>query len=226
MTLSKPVQTLATWLIALAIVFVLPALNVIILMSPNLVVLQYALPGFPPAERYQPAERLQLAEESVRAILSPNTAERLAALRTSSGEPVYNEREVRHLVDVVTVMGLVRGAFVVGGLIVLGGLALARWRPEWRQPFARGAFLGPMLLAGLLVAILLVAVIDFDAFFIPFHQVFFASDTWTFAYEDSLIQFYPVQFWMNATYLVGGMTVLEAALIGAGSWLYQRRQAR
>jgi integral membrane protein (TIGR01906 family) len=72
-------------------------------------------------------------------------------------------------------------------------------------------------------AILLSAWLSFDTFFTRFHQVFFSGDSWLFYYSDSLIQFYPLPFWMDATLILGALSLLEGLVLGAASLVYLKR---
>lgn len=212
--------------LALAAFLFLPATAVIAFMQPWFVAHEYAQAGFPPADRYAPAERLALAQETVRLLNSPAGEEGLRALRAGN-ERVYNEREVGHLVDVMAVMDGLRWVWRLSGLLWLGALGIAVARPACRRPLARSAFWGSAALLATLGAILVIALLSFDFFFVRFHQVFFQAGTWTFDYTDSLIQFYPERFWMDATWKLGALIVLEALLVSALSLGYlQRRRGR
>ncbi|HOG48220.1 MAG TPA: DUF1461 domain-containing protein [Anaerolineae bacterium] len=209
--------------LALSVFLAVPAAIVLLgfhALGPWFVAQQYAQPGFPPAERYQPAERLALAQETVRLLTSPNGEEGLRALRRGS-ELVYNDREVGHLVDVMKVLGAMRWLLAVTGAIWLGSLGVALARPAWRRSLARSTFWGSVALLAVLAGLLIAALLAFDTFFIRFHEVLFAADTWTFDYADSLIQFYPVQFWMSFFYTLGAAIVVGdlAVAVAAFAWL-------
>jgi uncharacterized membrane protein len=88
---------------------------------------------------------------------------------------------------------------------------------------ARGLLGGAALTIALFVALGVFAAVGFQAFFTLFHRVFFAGDTWLFNYTDSLIQFYPLPFWFNTSLVLVGVTVVEAVVIGAVGWWWQRR---
>ena len=209
---------------------VLPASNVLLLMRPEFIAFEYRRPGVPGSEIYDPPERMRLSQATVDYI-NGDDARLLQEGRHISqlqymGHPVYNERELQHLYDVKAVVQGLRWAWAAALFILLGGLALSAWRRSWRRPYASGVFLGGALLAGLIGAIVVVALLSFDAFFVRFHQVFFAAGTWTFYYEDSLIQFYPLQLWMDATYIIGGASLVEALLVAGLSFVCLGRRQR
>jgi len=209
-------------LVALALFVFLPSSNVLLLAQPAFVAHEYQQPWVPPADRYDSATRLQLAQETVRWLTS---GEDIAALRSLShdGQAVYNERELKHMADVKVVLNGLRWVWCLAGVILLGALGVAIGQPVFRRPFAAGMFWGSALLVAALAGIVIGAILNFDAFFVLFHRVFFSGDSWLFAYEDSLIQFYPVEFWMDATWILGGATLLEGLLVGGLTFLYRAR---
>ncbi len=59
------------------------------------------------------------------------------------------------------------------------------------EDFFEAIFLGGKITAGLLVMILFLTLISFQALFTNFHLVFFEGDSWLFFYSDTLIRFFP-----------------------------------
>ncbi|MGQ9683760.1 MAG: TIGR01906 family membrane protein [Anaerolineae bacterium] len=223
----RRLQAMLRVLLLLAVVVFLPASNVLLLMRPEFIAFEYRREAVPDSEIYDPPERLRLSQATVDYINGDDArllqeGRHISQLRYL-GQPVYNERELQHLYDVKAVVRGLRWAWRAALFILLGGLALSIWRPGWRRPYASGTFLGGVLLVGLIGAIVLVALLSFDAFFVRFHQVFFAPGTWTFYYEDSLIQFYPLQFWMDATYIIGGASLIQGLLVAGLSYAYLGR---
>jgi integral membrane protein (TIGR01906 family) len=81
---------------------------------------------------------------------------------------------------------------------------------------------------GILTVLLIVlglgtVVFAFDWLFTQFHNLFFASGTWTFPTSDTLIRLYPYEFWIDVFAFVFGLTLLEAILIAITSWRALRR---
>lgn len=226
--MSKAWAQILRWLAALAVLVFLPASNVLLLMRPEFVSFEYSRPGFPPASRFSAQTRLHWAQESVRYLLEPDDAALMEQGRHISqfqeaGELIYNEREVQHMVDVKTVLRGLTWAWRIAGLVLLAGAVWALARRPWRRPFLQGTLLGSVLLVGLLVAILLSAWLSFDVFFTRFHQVFFSGDSWLFSYDDSLIQFYPLPLWIDATFILGALSLVEGLALGAASLLGLKR---
>ena len=63
-------------------------------------------------------------------------------------------------------------------------------------------------------------VLNFDSFFLTFHRLFFAGDTFMFLYTDTLIRLYPEQLWSDASILIGVLTVVMAValVVVSGRW--------
>jgi len=191
--------------------------------TPAFIRYEYRKPDFPPADFYGPAERLTLAEATLKYLRSSAGPAYLWDLR-SQGQEVYNPREVQHLVDVKVVM---RAAFWVQGICAL--LAIVATAFLWRRPGGRSAVLravyqGSLTLLMLLAAIGVLAYTSFDLFFVFFHRIFFHGDSWLFAYSDTLIQLFPVQFWMDATAAMAVLAVAESILVGIVAYTLSRRR--
>ncbi len=197
--------------------------NLYVVATPLFIRTEYARASFPRAQLFDDDERLSLAEATLHYLRSGEDLEYLRDLR-SQGQQVYNQREIQHLVDVKAVMN---AAFAVQAVAVLLCLAALLWL--WRRKDTRSSawqwfYRGCLLLFVSLLTVGVVAYFSFDVFFVFFHRVFFSGDTWLFAYTDTLIQLFPVQFWMDATWTLALLAVGESVLLGALSWLVYRRQ--
>lgn len=204
--------------------FILLLSNLYLLATPAFIRHEYSKPNFPPAVLYNDAERLSLAEATLHYLRSTESVEYLNNLR-SRGQAVYNTREVKHLVDVKRVMN---AAFWIHGICLLLWIAAVvfvwRQRREWYSAL-RAIFMGCLALFAVLLTIGLLAYANFDLFFTAFHRLFFEGDSWLFAYSDTLIQLFPVPFWMDATWTLALLTMGECLVLGAAAWaLLQRFQ--
>ncbi len=216
-SLSPRVATILQWLLTLLMPYVLVISSLYLFMTPQFIAWQYAQPDFPPADRFTPDQRAYNAIETVLYTRGERTEQQLQALG------VYNEREIKHLVDVYHVsrpMLFLNPIFI---LIMLGAFILLWRNPATRRRAGAGLAFGGILTFGLVGAIGLVAVFAFNTFFVAFHRVLFAGDTWLFNYSDSLIQFYPELFWMKASYGIALFTLGGAVLFTAlGAWIMRR----
>ncbi|MCZ7668066.1 MAG: DUF1461 domain-containing protein [Chloroflexi bacterium] len=78
-------------------------------------------------------------------------------------------------------------------------------------------------------AVLLVIIfigIGWSLFFTLFHNIFFDSGTWTFAYSDSLIRLFPEQFWFDFALIWTGSILALGAIIGGIGWFLMKRLHR
>jgi integral membrane protein (TIGR01906 family) len=186
-------------------------------LGPGWLEFEYSRPGFPKSERFNDKDRLYYAVESDQYEIGNRTFEQFKALG------VYNEREIRHMVDVrvllerVTVFEALGGLFCVIALVVLA-------RSRVTRPLAARALLAGGLLTILLFgAVSLLAATSFDTSFVEFHYLFFEGDSGFFLFSDSLIQFYPEVFWFDSALALSGLTVFESAIIALIGWVWGQR---
>ena len=96
---------------------------------------------------------------------------------------------------------------------MLGGGALLLGFMRQYHDLRTGLLWGAIgLVAGLLLLLAYIG-INFESFFTNFHQVFFASGTWTFEYTDTLIRLFPIQFWADVSVLVVATALAQGALL-------------
>ena len=112
----------ATVLLAVVVPVALLLTNVRLLLTPAYVQLAYRMPAFP-EDRYglTRAERIDQANTALAYLLNDAGPEFLGDLEFDDGAPVYNEREVRHMVDVKR---LVQAAMRVWVGSLAGGVGL------------------------------------------------------------------------------------------------------
>jgi len=212
-------NSLASLLGILLVVAVPPFLvltNVNLFMTPQYVYYEYGKSDFPPAQRFDPAARTKFAVETVRYTRGELNDADLKNLG------IYNERELSHMRDVqqLAVPTLTLHS-ALGALIVLAAIAL--WRAGLGARAARGLFNGAVLTLAIFGALGLFARVAFHTFFVAFHRIFFVGDSWMFAYTDSLIQFYPQPFWVDASLGIVLFTVLEAIIVLAVTFKWTRK---
>lgn len=220
MTIPSRLAGILQWLITLLMPIFLTLGSLYIFMSPQFIEWQYAQPNFPPAQLFTPEARLYNAIQTVRYTRGEISEQDLIHLG------VYNQREIKHLVDVYKVTSVV---FLIEplalGIMAAALFVLLRGRGTMNDA-GRGLVNGGILTFLFIGAIGLFSVLAFDQFFVTFHHIFFEGDSWLFNYTDSLIQFYPVEFWMTASYgialfVLGGAVIVTAV----GAWLMRRTRA-
>ncbi|MCS7248549.1 MAG: TIGR01906 family membrane protein [Anaerolineales bacterium] len=184
-----------------------------LLMTPAFLQVEYNLPGFP-ADPYgfTKEERLYWSGIALEYLLNEAGIEFLADLRFADGTPVYNQRELRHMVDVKDVVQATLRVWY-GVLVFFAGVSIFAWRSgrwaEFRVALRQGG-LWTVLLLGV---ILLFVLVSFGVFFVAFHNVFFEPGTWVFHWSDTLIRLFPERFWRDAFLFVGGLAMLGGLIL-------------
>lgn len=209
-------------LITAAVPVLLTLFSVRLVMTPLFLQIEYNRPGFP-EDTYglTTVERLEYAPYAVEYLLNDSDISYLGDLTFPNGSPLFNARELQHMEDVKVVT---RNAYLIliwGGLVAIGVGFLLWLGPNTRQVLRKALFSGSILTLSLILAIIIAAVVAWDYFFTTFHQLFFESGTWRFAYSDTLIRLFPEQFWFDAAIAIGGMTILWALTILFITWRWK-----
>lgn len=232
----KRLWTALSWLVTILMPIVLVMGAVRILLNPWFLEFEYRTPEFP-ADMYgfTREDRLTYSKIALEYLLNDAGIEFLGDLRFPSGvqvpEPscsymtdcsyLYNERELKHMVDVKVVLSAALDVWIVSVVLVV---LLGVWarRGGWGQEFYRGLRRGGILTLILIGAILALVLVAFGVFFVAFHNVFFEAGTWLFFYSDTLIRLFPQRFWRDVFLTVGGLAVLLALLV---MWIGRSREA-
>jgi len=195
------------FLVPVALIF----LGLRILLSNAFLNLEYRVPGFP-VDNYgfTQAERLKWSKLAVQYLVNDSNEDFLGELTFLDGTPLYNDRELSHMLDVKKV---VKPILSIGytSWVLLIGLGIITIRFNWRSEYRRGFRLGGMIMLGLLCIIGLFAIVSFWNFFTFFHSIFFEGDSWLFLYSDTLIRLFPMRFWQDA-FLLAGIIILGSSL--------------
>jgi integral membrane protein (TIGR01906 family) len=206
-------QRILTLLIAVMIPFFLLMTAIRILFTPVFMQLEYRAPGFP-ADTYgfTLEDRLHWSRVSLEYLLNNSKIDYLANQQLPDGSPLYNERELSHMVDVKV---LVQKMFVAWWilLVILLGLGIWAWRAGWQATYLHGLGGGGRLTIGLILLILAAVAISFRALFTGFHEIFFTGDTWLFLYSDTLIRLFPIRFWQDGFIVMGVFSLLGAGVL-------------
>lgn len=207
------IYRILSWVVTLLVPAALCMTAVRAMMTPLYLQFEYNSPGFP-ADPYgfTKADRLYWSNIALDYLLNSAGISFLGDLRFQNGSPVYNERELHHMVDV---KNTVRGALTVWvvSLVLLVVMGVWAWRGGWMETFRAGMVRGGWLTVVLLAAILLFVLFGFGVFFVLFHDVFFQPGTWTFLYSDTLIRLFPERFWRDIFIIVGLLSIAGAALV-------------
>jgi len=192
-----------------------------LLLTPQFLHIEYNMPAFPEDPYgFTKNERLYWSSIALEYLVNDADISFLGDLRFEDGNSVYNERELRHMVDVKMV---VKNALTLwySIMIILGVLGLWSWyRKNWHL-YIQGLARGGLYTVVLLVAVILFVLIGFGIFFVVFHQIFFEDGTWTFLYSDTLIRLFPERFWRDTFLWVGLSAILLGTLINR---LFQQKR--
>lgn len=172
-------------------------------------------------------ERLELAQANLDYLRRPEPAEEVIFLLEDlqlpgTNEPLYNQREIGHMIDVKNLVDTFKTLTWIVGIIVLGGLIFLLVRPETRAEGYRALFHGGLLTTGILLLMLVLILLSWNLVFTQFHEILFPPDTWTFNYSDSLIRLFPEKFWFDFGLLWTGAIFLEGILLALIGYLLLR----
>ena len=148
---------------------------------------------------------------------------RIVVLNQGQEEPLFNSKEVQHMQDVKRLMRFVYRLNEVSLVIVLSYICcVVLWtRSKGLRSLARESMMGVGVGFGALAFVGVFALTGFDETWNRFHKIVFRNDLWQLDPEtDHLIQMFPEPFWQGATYLVGALTLAEAAVIVLTATVY------
>ncbi len=209
----------APWLSGVLVIlmpFFIILTSLYVFMTPAFVQFEYSQPGFPPSERFTPEARYYNATQTVRYVVGQMSLTDLENLG------VYNDREIKHLVDVQNVAHMAFIVHALSGLLIALALIVLTRSPLTRPWAARSLWSGAILTLLVIAAIGIFSLVAFDQFFVTFHHLFFEGNSWLFLYTDSLIQFYPEPFWEAASYGIALFVAAFSIVVGAIGWWWQK----
>ncbi len=219
---------ITSWLVTLMVPVALVLTTVRVLISPVYIHIEYRTPGFPADPfGFTQQDRLNWANIARLYLLNDRGIDYLGDLRFPDGEQappqscrsmqdcnlLYNERELKHMVDVKNVLQAAMKIWYLSLFLLLAGGVWAWFGGWWRLykfGVSRGGWLTVFLIAGILAFVLLA----FGIIFVTFHNIFFAAGTWTFYTSDTLIRLFPERFWRDTFLAVGLLSGGAGLLLG------------
>ncbi|MFN2190015.1 MAG: TIGR01906 family membrane protein [Candidatus Promineifilaceae bacterium] len=209
------------WFIIIALPFLLTLWTVRLLIiwdSPSYPEIEY---GRIDPDRYGFSEddRLEYAEATLAYLRDKGSADEVIYLLEDlqirdSDQPLYNEREIDHMIDVKRLVDLFNQILSVLGIFVLVGLIYLMARPETRIDAYKALMYGGFLTAAILLVMAILIVAAWSFVFVQFHELLFPPDSWTFAMNDSLIRLFPEQFWFDFGVLWTLGILIQGVLLG------------
>ena len=191
--------------------------------SPLFLWTEYNRPGFPgDGYGFSTDDRMTYGSYAVDYLSNWSGPRYLGELVNRSGDKLFKDGEVSHMADVKLV---ILSTFGAGALLVLFSIiAIAYLRRRSTGGVRRGLFAGSILTLVIILGLGALAVLGWQQFFTEFHRIFFASGSWTFALEDTLIRLFPGQFWIDAGIVIGGLVLLTALVTLILTWPTRRRR--
>jgi integral membrane protein (TIGR01906 family) len=218
------------WLIVVSLPFFLGFTTIQLATTQTFLRWEYAKPNFPPDRfGFTQAQRLKLAApaiEFLQVLEAPKSAIRLLEEQTFEGKPIYNQRELDHMIDTKVRTDFLRSISWITGIIVIAGTIYLASQKQSNGPRRawNALFNGAVLTTLILGAISLYILVGWESFFIRFHELLFPPGTWTFSYSETLIRLFPEKFWFDVGVLIGVGTLVEAIVIGAVAFWMGRRE--
>jgi integral membrane protein (TIGR01906 family) len=209
-------KVLFGWLTALLVPFALLGLGLRLLMTPAFLQIEYRMPGFPEdAYGFTQQDRLRWAPYALNYLTNDADISYLGNLTFDDGQPLFNERELRHMLDVKQLTRVVLRFWLLD-LSLLALLGLGAWLidrlPDYRLGLSRGGW----LTVGLVATVLVLVAVNFEQLFTQFHRLFFEGDTWLFYFSDTLIRLFPMRFWQDCFIFTGAFSLLSGLGLGLG----------
>lgn len=211
--MSLPQKILTSLITVLIPVFLLMT-AIRLLLFPFYTQMEYHRPGFP-ADTYgfTLQDRLKWSQVSLDYLTNNAGIEFLAEQKLDASTPLFNERELSHMLDVKNLVQAMLIAWPLIGIIILGS-GVVSMRGGWLAQFWLAVSRGGWAAVGLIFAILAAVLVSFNALFTGFHRIFFSGDTWLFYYSDTLIRLFPMPYWQDAFIVMGALVLLGGFLLG------------
>lgn len=153
----------------------------------------------------------------------------ITVIKDGQSFTLFNQREVAHLKDVKGLIWLDYRVLLGTGayILVYAAVSLCWLAREYRRRLAIAMINGSGLTIGLILLFGLLALLDFDRFFLQFHLISFANDLWQLdPTKDYLIMLFPQGFWYDATLFCAVLAVAMAVILAgvAGGYLLITRR--
>lgn len=210
------ITSVIKWIIILSFPFLLGFGTVRSIIASNYPAFEYPRIA-PDVYGWTPEERLELAEATLDYIQRPESAEEVIflledlRLPEDPSQPVYNEREIGHMLDVKILFDAIGRIFRILLIVIPVGLAALFFidRSQFFEAIYKGGWATIILLAAIAIFIL----VGWTVFFTLFHELLFPPGTWTFYYTDSLIRLFPEKFWFDVGAIISIGTLLEGVIV-------------
>jgi integral membrane protein (TIGR01906 family) len=191
--------------------------------SPLFLWVEYNRPGFPgDGYGFSTDDRMTYGSYAVDYLSNWSGPRYLGELVNRSGDQLFKEGEVSHMADVKVV---ILAAFGAGALLsLLSIIAMIYLHRRSSGGIRRGLFAGSIVTLVIILGLGALAVVGWQQFFTEFHRIFFASGSWTFALEDTLIRLFPGQFWVDSGIVIGAVVLIASLVTLILTWPTRKRR--
>ncbi len=226
--MSQRTANTVKWIITLCLPFALASFAIGTVIGNWLPQFEYNNRVAPDIYGWEKEERLELALVAVEYLSVRGSAEETIYLleeqiNPDTGEPLYNEREISHMIDVKHLTDAIRRGGWVLGIVVVAGVTLLLYRNETEPTAYRAIRNGGYAGIAILVGIGLFMAVAWSTFFTQFHELLFPAGSWTFYNTDSLIRLFPERLWQDVgAFIVGGTFGLAILCVLSGRFLLSR----
>lgn len=204
---------IVSWVITVIIPFIVLMLSIRLMMTPLFARIEYRMPGFPEDPfGFSLEDRLKWSGPSIIYLVNNEGISYLEELTFNNGEPIYNARELSHMIDVKDLVTLMRYA-LAGGMLLLLVLSIILGLMMGKLAVQKAYYRGGWAVFVLIGTILMFVALSFNQLFTWFHQLFFSSGTWLFYTSDTLIRLFPMRFWRDAFIFVGVLSLIIAGSV-------------
>lgn len=111
------------------------------------------------------------------------------------GKPLesFNEQEARHMQDVKRIVDVLILLFYLSLIMFVftSGYLM------YEKKFTKNVFVYSSLASIAVIVLIFLLSMNFQAFFIKFHQVFFSNNLWLFSKDSVLVNLFPLEFFKD-----------------------------
>jgi len=128
---------------------------------------------------------------------------------------LFNQREIHHMKDVKGLINLIDNiGLIIGCIFIIFSLILVFYDHHWKETLLKLILLSGLLSVFLVILISITFLVFFDYFFVLFHEISFSNDLWILNPKtDYLIMLFPENFFRDATYAIGLLSMIEFLFI-------------
>lgn len=149
----KRLISMTAFLVTLAVPIFLLMTAIRLMFTPLFLTIEYNRPSFPEDQfGFSTADRLKYGGVSMEYLLNKSGIKFLEDVKLPDGSPLYNERELSHMLDVkILIQNMIIAWSII--LLVFAIIGFWAWRAGWRKQFWRALANGGWLSIGLIASI-------------------------------------------------------------------------